>query len=94
MIYHRKILPVSAAFLDFEVLRPLIDAYHLDSAGSLASQLDVCKLLLKQRENPRNFPDLISQLNPTGGFPDLRRLLQLALANSKCCCRTLILKSA
>jgi len=72
-------LPVSGEFLDFEVLRPLVDAHHLDSAGSLASQLDVCKLLLKQREKPRNIPDLISQLNPAGGFPDLRRLLQLAL---------------
>ena len=80
MSYHRKKLPVSGSFLDFEVLRPLIDAYHLDSAGSLASQLDVCKLLLKQREKPRNIPDLISKLNPAGGFPDLRRLLQLALA--------------
>jgi len=71
--------PNSGAFLDFKVLHPLIDAYQLDSAGSLASQLDVCELMLKQTEKPRNIPDLISKLNPAGGFPDLRRLLQLAL---------------
>jgi len=41
----------SVTFLDSEVLRPLIDAYQLNPTGSLASQLDVCKLLLKQQTN-------------------------------------------
>ena len=67
------------SFLDFEVLRPLIDDYHLDRIGSLASQLADCKLLLNQTDKPRDIPDLISKLNPAGGFPDLRRLLKLAL---------------
>ena len=71
--------PNSGTFLDFEVLRPLIDAYQLDPTGSLASQIDVCKLLLKQTDKPRNIPDLISKLIPAGSFPDLRQLLQLAL---------------
>jgi len=34
---------------------------------------------MKQTGKPRDIPDLISKLNPAGGFPDLRRLLQLAL---------------
>ena len=65
--------------MDFEVLRPLIDAYQLDPTCSLASQIDICKLLLKQTDKLRNIPDLISKLIPAGGFPDLRQLLQLAL---------------
>ena len=71
--------PNSDTFFDFEVLRPVIDAYQLDRTGNLASQIDVCKLLLKQIDKPRDIPDLISKLIPAGGFPDLRKLLQLAL---------------
>ena len=65
--------------MDFEVLRPLIDAYQLDPTGSVASQIDVCKLLLKQTDKARNVPDRISKLILAGGFPDLRQLVQLAL---------------
>ena len=71
--------PNPGTFLDFGVLRPPVDAYQLDPTCSLASQIDVCKLLLKQTDKPRNIPDLISKLIPEFAFPDLRELLQMAL---------------
>ena len=87
--------PNSGTFLDFEVLRPLIDDYQLDRTGSLASQLEACKLLLKQTNKPRDIPDLISKLNPTGSFQIYSDCCSwhYNCANSKCCCRMLILKS-
>jgi hypothetical protein len=74
--------PDSKLFLDTDTLQPLIEAYKLDQTGSLLSQIDVCKLMLKQCSNsskPEDIAQLITLLNPASGFPDLRRLLQLAL---------------
>jgi len=72
--------PDSAEYLDMDVLHPLIDAYKLNTTGSLSSQIDVCKLLItKAAVKPTEILDVISLLKPTAGFPDLRRLLQLAL---------------
>jgi len=71
--------PDSKQFLDTDILQPLIEAYKLDQTGSLSSQIDVCKLMLKQCPKPEDIAQLITLLNPASGFPDLRRLLQLAL---------------
>lgn len=71
--------PDSKLFLDTDTLQPLIEAYKLDQTGSLLSQIDVCKLMLKQCSKPEDIAQLITLLNPASGFPDLRRLLQLAL---------------
>ena len=71
--------PDSAEFLDIDVLRPLVEAYNLDSRGKLMSQIEVCKLLIEETSKPGNISDLIAMLVPAKGFPDLRRLLQLAL---------------
>jgi len=38
--------PDSAEFLDIDVLRPLVEAYNLNSRGKLMSQIEVCKLLI------------------------------------------------
>ncbi len=71
--------PESAKFLDSEILQPLVEAYKLDSSGSLQSQIVVCKLFLSKMQKPTNISELIAILQPSSGFPDLRRLLQLAL---------------
>ena len=72
--------PDSTAFLDMDVLHPLIDTYNINTTGSLSSQIDVCKLLMKKAsEKPMKILDVISLLKPSAGFPDLRHLLQLAL---------------
>ena len=90
--------PNSGTFLYFEVLRPLIDAYQLDPTGSLASQIDVCKLLLKQTDKPRNIPDIISILEVDSRRRFSRFTTTAATGtkctNSKCRCRTLIFKYA
>ena len=71
--------PDSHNFLDIEVLRPLVDAYDLDKSGRLVSQIDVCKLIIQGITKPGSISELIAMLTPAGGFPDLRRVLQLAL---------------
>jgi len=67
-------------FLDAAVLQPLLDSYNLDKSGSLLSSTDVLKLLAShQSAKPKDTVELMSMLKPAGGFPDLRRLLQLAV---------------
>lgn len=72
--------PASADFMSMHVLQPLVDAYQLDKTGSLSSQIDVCKLLIaSNKPRPTSISDVIVMLTPPDGFPDLRRVLQLAL---------------
>ena len=55
--------PDSTAFLDMDVLHPLIDSYNINTTGSLSSQIDVCKLLMKKAsEKPMEILDVISLL--------------------------------
>ena len=72
--------PDSSNFLDIDTVRPLVYAYKPDETGTLSSQIDVYKLLInRSADKPSGTSDLIAFLNPAEGFPDLRRLLQLAL---------------
>ena len=72
--------PLSSRFLCMKTLLPLATAYKLDKTGSLSSQIDVCKLLLSKASTPpTDILDVISLLQPPGGFPDLLKVLQLAV---------------
>ena len=72
--------PSAEKFLDVDTLKPLINAYELDKNHRLVSQIDVSKTILAaSSKKPDTIPDLLLLLRPVAGFPDLRRLLQLAL---------------
>jgi hypothetical protein len=71
--------PDSSAFLNFTAIKPLAEAYQLNETGSLESELEVCKVIIKNSTKPDDIFGVLNLLMPPTGFPNLRRILQLAL---------------
>lgn len=72
--------PSSDNFLDYGLLKPLADAYHLDDDRMLQSQVEICLMSLQGEgiAKPADISSLLQFLSPAF-FPTLRKVLQLAL---------------
>ena len=72
--------PCSDNFLEYGLIKPLADAYHLDDDGLLKSQVEICLMSLQGEGivQPTDISSLLKFLAPAF-FPTLRKVLLLAL---------------
>lgn len=72
--------PSSDNFLEYDLIKPLADAYHLDDDGMLKSQVEICLMSLQGEgiAQPTDIGSMLAFLAPAF-FPTLRKVLQLAL---------------